>query len=207
MPVTDIKHARPYHIGEMITQYDTGGIWAGDTFSGSGTVDTSAAEAAAGAVITDIGNEIDTDKATCITNTDGILEAGKSSWPFANQTAFDNFIDSLKTSIAGAINADIAINVSAYTADVEDAISNNIDGGSISVAIKDVLIEVKANYETQVQAEYTYPCPECGTSGLKPVYDSSGIATTETEESPLCDGFGWTTDEYRAAQPTGYVPV
>lgn len=205
MAVTDIEKVRPYHIRLLIAEYDTGGLWDGDTVTGSGTVDTSAAITAAEAVITDIGNEITSDKATAIGNTDSAIEAFKALWPFASQAAFESAVDALKGTVSGAINGDIQINVSAYQGDIDDAIDNNIDGSSISVPIKAALEQAVANYDTAIIAALPNPCPECSTTGLRPVYDSSGVATLETEESALCDGFGYTSTLYVASQPN-FIP-
>lgn len=207
MPVTTIKHVRPYHLLDLKPEYLTGGIWDGETMSGGGDINAQKAAAQAGVegVINGIDDEIAADKATTITATDGILETGKSSWPFANQTAFENFMDSLKPSISGAINSNIGFNVSTAVADAQDAIDTNITGGGGTVLLSDAIQQLYDNYVAEVDTELTYPCPECGTTGLKPTYQPDGTPTGETEESTLCDGFGKTSVQYIRNPNAGFI--
>lgn len=217
MPLPDIQ-SRPSDAIELKTMYESGGAYDGDTISAGGSIaaQKTATIAATDAIVDDLASDNASQRSDAIT---GLTPQGatlKSSlsagWPYANlaafQAAFDTHYATLVGSAIGNINL-ITFNATTVKSDIASAINTNITGGGGTVPIADALQQVYEDYSELVQAEsFTYPCPQCATTGLAPIYDPTGATIVHEIKCPLCTGYGYTDIAYkRNPNGTGYVPV
>lgn len=178
MALPDIL-ARPFHLQELKDEFDTGGEWAGDTY----TADLSTAKAA---YIVDRDTQID-----------------------ATNTALDALVDATTLSAGEktALKDSIASELAALKTDLTTELNTNIPD-AFPTPIVDALQEAYEIYVAEDEAANIYPCPQCSTNGKIPVYDATGTPTGDDRACPLSDGYCGTSVEY-VADPNSlqYIPA
>lgn len=125
-------------------------------------------------------------KSDTTTAQNSTLEAFKAQYPFADEPTFQAAVDALKLDIATDLN-------------------NNVPD-EVAVQAPDFLDKVYTDYLGLVTAELPYICPECLGEGICEERRLAGAVTDSTEivESPLCQGYGYTSVQKQVAPPFNY---
>lgn len=114
---------------------------------------------------------------------DATIEAFRALWPFADETAFNTAVDSLKIDIAA-------------------------DAATTVTPIVDVLEQVRADYVTLAQANsLTNSCPQCQTAGYTTEDQILGNGSTTLVESSVCEGYGYTAVAQTPVLPLTYQDI
>lgn len=196
---TDIK-ARPYDALELKEIYNVGDVAA------AGSVDISAIKAAVTAAtddaVDDIETALDGNTTTLKGHIDTLTSAFMAMYPFENETAFDDAVDTLNSDIDSLIDADIPLDFPTIKIDIatdtDTAIDSVPSGGDVTY--HDVLATIDTDYldlakndtTTNPPSGLTYVCPQCLGTGLAATYNQDGSPTGETVNCPTCDAYGYT---------------
>lgn len=119
------------------------------------------------------------------TTQNATIEAFRALWPFADETAFNAAVDTLKTDVA----ADLVVN-------------------PVTVPIVDALEQVRLDYTALVNTEgLTNTCPQCQAEGYTTVGAIDGSADATIVESDTCDGYGYTAVAKEPVRPITYQDI